>query len=273
MSGLPDIATLWVGTSLSWLERLTLHSFVQRGHKITLFHTDPIDSVDVEGVELADAREVFDHTSDFRDAVGAAFLSDVFRLHLAASTDLIWVDTDALCYRPFFVQDGYLMAWSPFRGQIPNGVLALPRSSAAVEVLMGYIDGSAGIPPWLKTREQKALKDVAAADRLKEIAQFARISFGPPALTWALQETGEIERALPSSTLYPYPWYLADAAFNPHGGVTDGITDKTISVHLYTSQIRRWNKNRPVIEGSFIDRFMQDVGFDYGPRRMLAEMD
>lgn len=262
MSKLPDIATLWVGTSLSWIERLTLRSFVHHGHRIILYHTDPIENMDIDGVEMADPRDVFDYTHLYNEQAAPSFIADVFRVHLMSKTDMVWVDTDALCYRPFRVTDGYLFSWSPYYGQIPNGVVRVPKDSTALAILHSFLEQPENIPPWMRARDRKELRDTPPEKRLVRMGQLHRTAFGPPAWTWALRETGEINRALPPSALYPYPWYLADAAFNPNGGVDGGMTDETMSVHLYTAQIRRWNRNKPVLQGSFIERFMREVDFE-----------
>jgi len=57
LANLPEIASLWIGERLSWLEQLCLKSFADAGHHITLYSYDPIENVP-DGVETADAGEI-----------------------------------------------------------------------------------------------------------------------------------------------------------------------------------------------------------------------
>ena len=45
MDRLPEIASLWIGGKLSWLEQLCLKSFADQGHHITLYSYEPIPNV------------------------------------------------------------------------------------------------------------------------------------------------------------------------------------------------------------------------------------
>jgi len=58
-----EVGTLWIGGPLSWLEQLSLKSFVDKGQQITLFSYDDIPNVP-EGVIRRDGREIID-TEDF----------------------------------------------------------------------------------------------------------------------------------------------------------------------------------------------------------------
>ena len=92
------MASLWVGDRLRWLDKLALASFVHRGHAVTLFHTAPTAPAVPDGVVTRPAADVFD--PEGMPGFAPAQTADLFRLHLMRDSDLVWVDTDALCLRP-----------------------------------------------------------------------------------------------------------------------------------------------------------------------------
>ena len=53
---LPEIASLWIGKRLSFLELLCFKSFVDQGHKLTLYTYEPLENPP-DFCEIADARE------------------------------------------------------------------------------------------------------------------------------------------------------------------------------------------------------------------------
>lgn len=129
LAGLVPVASLWIGERLRWLDRLALHSFVQRGHGVTLYHTAPQAPEVPDGVTTRPAAEVFDPASV--PGLGPAQAADLFRLHLQRATDQVWVDTDALCWRPLALRDGWLVGHEDGHW-INNAVLRMPKGSAAL---------------------------------------------------------------------------------------------------------------------------------------------
>ncbi|MCB1400852.1 MAG: hypothetical protein KDJ82_13910, partial [Rhodobacteraceae bacterium] len=77
------IAMLWIGGSLSFLERLCVQSFLDAGHEVRLYSYDPVGNVP-EGTVLADARDVLAGPPFLRHARtnSVTLHSDLFRLHL-----------------------------------------------------------------------------------------------------------------------------------------------------------------------------------------------
>ncbi len=101
------VATLWIGTRLSFLERLCLKSFADVDQKPIVYHYGELR--DIPGyVEARDAREIFDTPEFYRDPItrSVAVHADLFRLKLLKHTDYIWVDADAYALRPFETQEG-----------------------------------------------------------------------------------------------------------------------------------------------------------------------
>jgi len=52
-----DVASLWIGPELSWMEQICLLSFMEKGHRTVLYAYDDVKSVP-DGVEIRDAREI-----------------------------------------------------------------------------------------------------------------------------------------------------------------------------------------------------------------------
>jgi hypothetical protein len=129
------IQSLWVGPRLSAMERLSIESFLAHGHRYRLFVYDDVQDVP-EGAELADANEILPASRLFlyRDFATYSGFSNFFRYELLHARGGWWVDTDMICLRPFDVEDEYLFATEPKRGQalVTSGVIKAPRGSEAM---------------------------------------------------------------------------------------------------------------------------------------------
>ena len=103
------LGSLWIGAELGPVEQLCLLSFLEHGHDITLYAYEPVAGVP-PGVQVADAREVFDSQKIVRHkkSQSAALHSDFFRYALLAKTSRMWVDLDLFCLRPFIFPSAYV---------------------------------------------------------------------------------------------------------------------------------------------------------------------
>lgn len=134
---------LWIGP-LSRLERLTLHSFVGKGHEFHLWRYEPIPDPLPHGVVVRNADEILPQGKVFRkrmaDAeseLGAgsyATFSDLFRTKLLHEHGGIWVDMDVLCLRPFDFEQPYVFR-SHRLGLVMNVIKCPPRSNLMGELL------------------------------------------------------------------------------------------------------------------------------------------
>ncbi len=92
------IQSLWIGSALSTMERLSLTSFVAAGHNVHLYTYDDVAGVP-EGVELRDANAILPRSRIFRyaehDTVSG--FSNFFRYKLLLERGGWWVDTDVVC--------------------------------------------------------------------------------------------------------------------------------------------------------------------------------
>jgi len=99
------IQTLWIGNTLSIMERLSLNSFVKNNMNIVLYTYNNIDNVP-EGVTVKDGNEILPEKDIFSYKVGpgkgsfSAF-SNYFRYKLLYDKGGWWVDTDMVCLQPW----------------------------------------------------------------------------------------------------------------------------------------------------------------------------
>jgi hypothetical protein len=107
---------LWIGTSLSKVELLTIHSFLAAGHSFRLWTYESIETVLPNNVTLCDANTIIPSTNVFTykntNAYGhgkgsVAGFSDIFRYKLLYEYGGWWVDMDVTCLKPLDFEAPY----------------------------------------------------------------------------------------------------------------------------------------------------------------------
>ncbi len=279
MANLPGIGTLWIGGELSWLEQLCLQSFLDAGHKVTLFVYDDVKGVP-DGVKIADANTHLPASDFIRHArTGSpAYHADVFRLRMIRDTKLIWADTDAYCLRPFRVpHSGHLHGWisDADAEQINNGVLRLPKNSKTLKAMLDFTSDEYPIPPWLPAEKREELARRKAEGRGVHVSLLPWGVWGPNALTWFLQETGEARHAQPPHVLYPVPFSHKQALLRPgrRHKVESWVKKDTLSIHFWGRRFRaaasRWGGVPP--EGSYVADLLKKHGINPKPTAHLMQ--
>lgn len=108
---------LWIGTQLSNIELLTLHSFIAQGHHFRLWVYDELETPVPAGVELADGNEIiprekifrYKHTNSFGHGKGSVSgFSDIFRYKLLYDHGGWWVDMDMTCLKVLDFDEPYV---------------------------------------------------------------------------------------------------------------------------------------------------------------------
>jgi len=262
-----SVASMWIGSTLSYLERVVIQSFLDRGHNFTLYTLHPVANVP-DGVVLRDARTIlvppFEMDCD-RVRFTAGIYSDLFRLEMIAMTDAIWVDLDAYCVAPFDFEGPYVFGSTRKRRASPNnGVLGLPTDSAALSMLRIFLNDPNPIPWWWNARRTGALLEKRAAGVRYGIENFAWSFSGPLALRKALEKTGEITHILSKDVLYPVGFNQSDLLLSPDTPVEMIETPRTRSVHLFGATkltLIGQHGGRPPA-GCYIDRICRRHGVD-----------
>jgi Glycosyltransferase sugar-binding region containing DXD motif len=117
------IQSMWIGPCLSTMEQLSIASFLRHGHDYHLFTYCPVDGLP-PGAVCLDAREILPESRIFqyRDHASYAGFSNFFRYKLLWERGGWWVDTDAVCLRPFEFEEPYVIASElhPHGGEVPT---------------------------------------------------------------------------------------------------------------------------------------------------------
>lgn len=234
-----QVAALWIGDQLSFLEELCLKSFVDAGQHTVLFTYGEVGNVP-DGVEVRDGNEILPNPRVQRHSRtnSPALFSDLFRYHmLNQMTDTIWVDTDAYCVKKFETSTGHFHAWESKRG-INGGVLGLPKDSATLRHLLEFTSDEYAIPEWFSQDEQTKLREAKEAGHAVHASDMQWGVWGPRALTYFLKKTDEVRFTLPQAALYPIHYRDRRFMTRPGWDYQQFLTDETFSIHLYGRRIR-----------------------------------
>lgn len=128
---------LWIGTTLSPLELLTIESFIQHGHEFFLWTYDEISTKLPPKVQLKDANEILDSSKIFRykfpNDWGAgkgslAGFSDIFRYKLLFVYGGWWADMDVTCLKPLDFKEEYVFRSHDVLAVVGN-IMKCPKGS------------------------------------------------------------------------------------------------------------------------------------------------
>lgn len=243
MTDLPEIASLWIGGRLSFLEQLCLKSYLDNGHEVTLYSYETIEGVP-KGIKVKDASELYPgppfrvHLKRQSPAIHAYY----FRLKmLKRGNGEIWADTDAYCLRPFRFDNPHVFASmkNNVDYQIPNGVLRLPPESLALAAYDEFLEAEQPNPPFFPPYFQNTINQLAKSSFVIPIEGMPWGTSGPLALTYFLKVTGEDEHALPEHVFYPNNFTKHKKRFlRPRADWDSLIQDDTVSLHFYGRIVR-----------------------------------
>ncbi|MDF0599198.1 glycosyltransferase family 2 protein [Psychromarinibacter sp. C21-152] len=263
---LPIVASLWIGGSLSFLERVCLKSFVDHGHRTILYTYGKVAGVP-EGVEVLDANRIFPNDNYIRHAKSGspAVHADAFRYRMIELQNVIWIDADILCMQPWDFRDQWVFGWEKPGKLVCNAVLGLPRFSKTLKKLNALCETEYPIPPWAPPEEKARLEAAAQAGRPVHVSELEWGVWGPSALTHFLNETGEMQHVLPQMAFYPISFRDRRDLLVP-GDVIDAQLDAgCYGVHLWNRRLRRrivTHENGVPHPDSFLGRALARHGID-----------
>lgn len=182
-------AAFWVGPPLQALELLALKSFVAHGHKISLYVYDEKVLTNVPPrVEIKSAETIlpYELVKPYLEKKLYGPASDYFAYKLMQSNennDIIFTDLDTICLTSDLssLATDYIVAHeiSTVRGNLVNSnIFLLPSDSEELKILINKIENL-------------------------NINEATWTLVGPEFLTQALQETGNIKKAMPVHIFYP----------------------------------------------------------------------
>lgn len=275
-SPLPDVSSFWIGAPLSYIEIVCLASFRDAGHSVTLYGLDEIRNVP-EGIKTADASALrkpgFEVGNRLRHH--NAVYSDLLRLDIIRQTGDIWVDTDAYCLRPLDFPDKYVFGYERANGgqNIANGILGLPQDSPALLKSMALMTDPAPVPPFFDRAERDRLDALRKEGRTWGFENLTWGASGPMLLNHYLQETGEIEHALPPDVLYPGPRAFRRPLLRVPPQLDRLEMPETLSVHIFgkTKRFLLMEHDGLPPKGSYLDLICRRHGID--PREFPISED
>ena len=220
------IAMLWFGNPMTGIQRLSIRSFLNHGHSVTIFTYGTIEAP--EGVIFRDAGEFVAEDKLFLSHDSYAAFSDIFRYHLLAKEEFIWADADTICLKPNWNFGDYVFSYQePFK--VTNNVLGYPINSSLASLL----------------KAESLYQENAAYDNL-----------GPVLLTRIIAELGLGAKVLPQETFNPLHWTEYSAPYDAE--MTEAVLSKCKDSHavsLSNYLLKFYNFDR--------DNFPQGSAIDY----------
>lgn len=210
------IQGLWVGDRLSMMERISISSFLKRGHPYHLYVYGDVLNVPA-GATVRDAREILPPEDIFRNTNGSlAGFANMFRYKLLLERGGWWADLDVVCLRPFEFDAETVIA-SEHREdgswKLCAGILKAPRGSGLMRLCL-----------------EKAI----AVD--KSCADFG--ATGYEIFIPAVRESALEEHVVPPGTFCPLDWWqfddLVDFRRRPE------LPGEAFSIHLWNEM---WNRS------------------------------
>jgi len=129
------IQGLWIGSTLSLMEQLSITSFLRNGHDYHLYAYNEMGNVPA-GTVVKDANEILPASAIFqyRNFPSYAGFSNFFRYKLLLERGGWWADLDTVCLRHFDFCEEYVFS-SELNGgdELTNcGVIKVPEGSEAM---------------------------------------------------------------------------------------------------------------------------------------------
>lgn len=227
------IQSLWVGPSLSTMERLSVASYLYHGHPYHLYTYGAVAGVP-PGAAIKDASEILPE-SEIKKFRNLANFSDYFRYNLLLKKGGWWCDTDTICLRPFDLGEEHVLVQEyPFEQPIllNGGYLKAPAKSHVMQ--------------WLV--EQSLLTNWS---------EMAWADLGPALLTKAAERFSL--RSYPPSAFNPITYKDWEVFIK---GPAPKIHDDTFAVHLWHEMWSRAeeNVNAPYPSECLYEKFKRDYG-------------
>jgi hypothetical protein len=218
-----QIASFWHGGGLPPHCWLSLTSFVDHGHAVTLYSYDEMRVP--PGVKNADAAEILPKSAIFYQNGGhivgsiSAF-TDLFRFKLLLERGGWWVDTDVLCLRPDLPDQPVAFGWESNDRVIGTAALKLPRQH------------------WFAERLYASALDIVRSRGGGAEVRWAEI--GPVLLTRLVRECGLAASVEPQRRFFPLGWrdYQLVVLPEEHEAIL-ARTRESAFVHLWSEMFRR----------------------------------
>ncbi len=234
-----QIAQLWIGGNLSYMEQLCAASFRDAGHHVKMYTYGDVGNIP-DGIEIADANEIMPlgNVIAHKRTGSPAPQADKWRYNMLAKCEnTIWADTDAYCVKPFTSTNGHFHGWESAR-HINNGVVGLPSDSETLAGLIDFTSDEYAIPDWFDEALKDEMREKKEAGNPVHVGEQSWGVWGPQALTHFLHKTGEQKYAMPIEALFPVSFKKRRLMLKPDLDLSEYITDNTLSIHFWGRRMR-----------------------------------
>jgi hypothetical protein len=240
---LPPICSFWHGP-LSFLERVCIASFLDKGHQFTLYVYEDVGDVP-HGCMLANAADVVPREQMFfyKGSRTPAVFADLFRLRLMQRKAGVWSDCDVYCVRPLENPSAYVFGiendpgWRNFwQAEINNAVFLCPPQSALLDSLLSVFTSGAippGLPIWRAAEVR--LRRMAGDPLPVHHMQFG--ATGPAPLNHYVRQLGLMHHVSRREVFYPMAYGAAKELLEPGSQIEPHITHQTLGVHMWHSAL------------------------------------
>lgn len=242
MPDLPEIGGLWVGGSLTFIERLSIQSYLDRGHPYTLYTLEEVDCVPDQAA-VKPAADILSPPFDIsdRDRLRTVCYSNLFRMEMFQKTDAIWADLDTYCVRSL-KDEPPLVVGRTHNSDIPNHVntstLRLPPTSPTLKALQDFYAMENPEPLWKGERFRKKIAQFRKKGRSWQIQDLPWGGSGHRALTHFLSATGEITHAQPVEAFHSLHSHNYASLFAP-AAVAPQIESDGVKVLHFFGQLKK----------------------------------
>jgi hypothetical protein len=230
----------WYEGELNWVAELSIRSFTRFAETtVALYGYDGESDPRIPGCVWRNAEDIVPQRdlSEYKDNLGYARASDLFRYKLLFKRGGWYFDTDCILVRPldplfdhryvFGRQDGDLVG---------NGVLKFPAGDPILNLMY---EECIQIGP--KKHKYGMIGKVGSKVPVtRRYFVHDWITFGPAMITRHLREAGLIGQALPSECFAPIHWTNIEAFRERFI-----LNERTYIIHLYNAGLtkRKWKLN------------------------------
>lgn len=265
----PIIRTLWIGGSLSRLEKVCLASFVHHGHKVVLYVYDKVDNIP-NGVTVEDASDIVKRDKIFtygkitgQGKGSYAGFANYFRYKMLKKyPNSFWVDADMICLKPFELNNDLIFCYES-ESVINNAVIGTKlENNELFDELIKYCENPFKVKKW--DTSKIVIKKIYG-----KIIGRGQSSYIPWGLTGPKALTGFVNKlALQSygvDSIYYYP-VLPDSwrdIFFTDKITFEGLAD-SYGLHLWNEYLRRdgVDKNAKMDADSIYEKIISRYNLD-----------
>jgi hypothetical protein len=257
---LRPVNMLWVGPALGRIERLSINSFLQAGHRVRLHSYDDVKNVPRE-VEQCDAARLMplEETQALRhrETGSYALASDLFRYRLMQGGEGLWSDTDVICLRPVAFDGPHIFGWESAR-LINGALLYLDKNSPMLGDLIASFRPN-HIPPWLSLKRSLPFRIKRLMRKEFLPAELPWGTFGPRAITYMARKHGAFGEAQKRVVFYPLLLRDAERIFESGFRLPDADVKAACTIHVWNERLKNIKESIPA-QGSLLDQLYKQFG-------------